>query len=165
MGHELVPKRIADEGLDELVDAGDPVGVTDGAGDGMLVAAGGEFSLALTEAGTIVPWGNDEFAQTAVPVLDDGQTYTAISAAWRHSLAVTSAGEVKAWGWDEDGRLDVPTLPDGQTYTQVAAGGDHSLALTSTGEVKAWGRDWDMHYSTVRGILSSGLLIVVLIGR
>jgi alpha-tubulin suppressor-like RCC1 family protein len=80
------------------------------------VAAGAEFSLALTSAGELYAFGNNEFGQ-----LGGG----------------TNAGS------PEQESNPVPalvTLPDaGGPVTQIAAGELHALALTSTGQLYAFG--------------------------
>jgi alpha-tubulin suppressor-like RCC1 family protein len=131
------------------------------------VSAGGDFSLALTSAGSVLAWGDNEDGQlgngtttnssTPVPVdLPAGTRITAISAGWDFGLALTSAGGVLAWGYGGWGELGNGTtggggqfrstpapvdLPAGTSVTAVSAGEDYGLALTSAGGVLAWGRD------------------------
>ncbi|WP_018587541.1 Ig-like domain repeat protein [Salinispora arenicola] len=125
------------------------------------VAAGGAHSVAVTSAGTVLAWGNNNFGQlgdgtttdSSTPVAVDlpaGTTVTAVAAGKFHSVAVTSAGTVLAWGFNDSGQLGDGTttnrstpvavdLPAGTTVTAVAAGGFHSVAVTSAGTVLAWG--------------------------
>jgi alpha-tubulin suppressor-like RCC1 family protein len=127
------------------------------------VSANANFSLALTSAGRVLAWGENDLGElgdgtsgapsaTPVPVdLPAGTRVTAISAGGSYSLAVTSTGSVLAWGFNNYGQLGngtsggyspVPVavkLPARIRVTAVAAGGGYSLALTSTGSVLAWG--------------------------
>jgi alpha-tubulin suppressor-like RCC1 family protein len=137
------------------------------------VSAGTDHSLALTEDGRVLAWGNNDRGQ-----LGDGTTtdriapvlvnlsgvvsphtpIRAIAAGNWYSLAVTSDGEVLAWGAglalgdgkDADSPLPVKTiLPEGAKVTKVAAGHQHSLAVTADGRALAWGID-------VEGSLGTG---------
>jgi alpha-tubulin suppressor-like RCC1 family protein len=127
------------------------------------VRAGCGFSLALTAAGRVFAWGNDEDGELGnnqkrgsktvpVPVrLPAGTTIKAISAGDDFSLALTAKGGVLAWGVDLEGQLgedgsassrSLPVrvrLPVGTTATAVAAGGEFSTAVTRSGRVLAWG--------------------------
>jgi alpha-tubulin suppressor-like RCC1 family protein len=127
-------------------------------------AAGDAFSLALTSAGGVLAWGDNEEGELgdggssttpiSVPVpvqLPGGTTATQVAAGssgW--GLALTSAGQVYAWGDNLFGQLGNGTttesaapvqvqLPGGTTVTQIAAGANTGYALTSTGAVYAWG--------------------------
>lgn len=127
------------------------------------VRAGCGFSLALTAAGRVLAWGNDEdgelgnnqkrgFRTAPVHVrLPAGTTIKAISAGDDFSLALTAKGGVLAWGVDLEGQLgeggrvssrSLPIhvrLPRGTIATTVAAGGEFSTAVTRSGRVLAWG--------------------------
>jgi alpha-tubulin suppressor-like RCC1 family protein len=135
-----------------------PVGTT-----ATAVAAGCQFSLALTSTGQVLAWGRGSEGQlgngatasraTPVPVtLPAGTAATAVSAGGDHALALTSTGGVLAWGLNDHGQLgdgtsltrDVPvpvSMPPGVTVTAVGAGAFHSLALTRSGQVLAWGQN------------------------
>ncbi|WP_018908026.1 RCC1 domain-containing protein [Salinispora arenicola] len=125
------------------------------------VAGGGDHSLALTSAGTVLAWGRNDHGQLGdgstvdkvEPVSVDfpaGTTVTAIAGGDDHNLALTSAGTVLAWGRNHRGQLgDGSTVdklepvsvdfPAGTTVTAIAGGDDHNLAITSTGGVFTWG--------------------------
>jgi alpha-tubulin suppressor-like RCC1 family protein len=126
------------------------------------IAAGACCSFALTEAGEVYAWGDNESGQLGVgdkenrltPVKMPGlQRVKAIAAGALHSLALTEAGEVYAWGHlgskYAQGRLvaieehPTPEIVEivgsfGRVKT-IAAGECHSLALTENGTVYAWG--------------------------
>ncbi|MEX2237777.1 MAG: hypothetical protein WEB00_09610 [Dehalococcoidia bacterium] len=125
------------------------------------IAAGGAFSLALLDDGTVRAWGNDGFGQLGdggtntnqpSPVTVSGlATVTAIAAGSGFSLALLDDGTVRAWGSDNSGQLgdggtntNQPTpvaVSSLTTVTAIAAGGIHSLALLDDDTVHAWGLD------------------------
>ena len=114
------------------------------------IAAGGDFTLARREDGSVVGWGSNSYGECEAPALPPGLTYTQIAAAgfrgtWGlspyvrdHSVVLRSDGAVFAWGYNENGKCEVPALPPGLTYVEVAAGRRHSLARRSDGSVVAW---------------------------
>ena len=125
------------------------------------IAAGGEHTCALTDAGAVLCWGSDDFGQlgdggtnadqpTPVAVSGLSAGVTAIAASGSHTCALTNAGAVKCWGSDSQGQLgnggtnaDQPTpvavsgLSSG--VTAIAAGHYHTCALTDAGAVRCWG--------------------------
>jgi alpha-tubulin suppressor-like RCC1 family protein len=125
------------------------------------LAAGQQFTLALTSAGTVVGWGadnrgqlgdnNNQASNTPVPVVGLARV-VAVAAGLAHSLALTEQGNVYAWGYNGLGNLGlgdtrdrfVPTpVPGLPPIVAIAGGADHSLALDSTGQVWAWGYNGD----------------------
>jgi alpha-tubulin suppressor-like RCC1 family protein len=133
------------------------------------VAAGYNYSLALTESGEVYAWGWNEEGQLGLGDTEDRLTPTkveglpkvkAIAAGGAHSLALTESGEVYVWGYNASGQLGLgdtearltPTKVEGLPKVKaIAAGGawpiryvveaGHSLALTESGEVYAWGNN------------------------
>jgi alpha-tubulin suppressor-like RCC1 family protein len=124
------------------------------------ISGGGQFSLALTKAGTVEAWGSDEVGQLGnvgfeeplsdVPLQVSGLSgVTAIAAGARHALALVSGGTLMAWGEDTYGELgngtfkarqDAPVAVSGISgATTITAGGQDSAALLSSGGVMAWG--------------------------
>jgi alpha-tubulin suppressor-like RCC1 family protein len=126
------------------------------------VSAGGLYSLALLNNGTVMAWGANEFGQLGngsttgsyIPALVSGLSgVSAISAGTNHSLALLSNGTVVSWGANEFGQLgngrttgsDVPVAVSGLSgVTAVSSSGstgsgEHSLALLSNGTVMSWG--------------------------
>lgn len=145
-------------------DSHTPLSVTPPAGVTITEVAGGvAHSIALTDTGRVLAWGNNSMGQlgisdaedSTVPVyvaFPEGAVATEVVAGAYHSLALTAAGDVLAWGLNGSGQLGdgtmisspVPvqvSLPAGVAITGIAAGGLHSLALTSTGQVLAWGHN------------------------
>jgi alpha-tubulin suppressor-like RCC1 family protein len=80
------------------------------------IAAGAEFSLALTSTGQVYSWGDNSFGELG-----------------RDTNAGTGVPTPNP---------DVVQLPAGSgTPVQIAAGGQHALVLTTTGKVFAFGRN------------------------
>jgi len=143
------------------------------------VSAGGQFSLALKEDGTVVSWGGnlskelgrspEQYAgHYAEPVQfpPDSGKIVQISAGATHSLALDEFGNVWAWGDNQAGQAGIGSSGTGnfvatparamKTSTepltnikQVSAGTAFSLALTEDGKVLAWG--YNAHYQLGNG--------------
>jgi alpha-tubulin suppressor-like RCC1 family protein len=124
------------------------------------VAAGGDFSCALTTGGGVRCWGSNTDgrlgAGTAVPysatpldVVGLTSGVVALDVGVSHACAVTSGGEVKCWGYGYPGKLgtgstassNVPVTATGLSsgYVGVAAGADFSCAWTASGSMKCFG--------------------------
>jgi alpha-tubulin suppressor-like RCC1 family protein len=144
LGNGTYPEYALYTGMDT------PAGVTQ-------VAAGWDFGLALTSAGTVWAWGagnagqlgNGSTVSSAEPEQVPNLTgVTQIAAGAYFSLALTSDGSVWAWGEGDLGELgdnstagsDMPVRIAGLTgITQISAGTDFGLARRSDGTVWAWG--------------------------
>ena len=131
------------------------------------IAAGNEYSLALTTDGKVYAWGNNfnghlglgtsgddagEDSPTLITALSN-ITVSSIDAGYSHSLALTTDGKVYAWGSNGNGQLGLgnneekksPTLITALsniTVSSIAAGGYNSLALTTDGKVYSWGLNY-----------------------
>jgi alpha-tubulin suppressor-like RCC1 family protein len=139
--------------------------------DVVQVAAGGDFSLALS-GGYVYGWGENYYGQIGqgegymphVPTPQQVINLTdvdQVAAGFLHVLAL-SQGTVYAWGSNTSGQLGVGKTGDelyedptphpviGLTdVVQVAAGGYQSLALVSDGTVYAWGYNFDENWDGV----------------
>ncbi len=131
------------------------------------IAAGQEFSLALTSDGKLFSWGHNDLGQLGEgttttyrrnPVEVDmtgvlsGKVVTAISAQGDTCLVLTSDNKLYSWGANATGQLgngttaqsSVPVAVDmsgalsGKTIVSIAAGW-HCLAAASDGTVFGWG--------------------------
>ncbi|QVQ51184.1 hypothetical protein J4H86_20515 [Spiractinospora alimapuensis] len=126
--------------------------------DGVTVtqaAVGGWHSLAVTDDGDVLAWGQNLYGQLGddtntdrdtpiqVPLPEDTAITEVATGSQYHSLARSSDGEVFAWGANGSGELGDGTttrrhtpvktrLADGSEITALAAGYRHSFALTTT---------------------------------
>ena len=127
------------------------------------IRAGCRHTLALTSAGQVLAWGDNQYGQLGngttagrhAPVrvrIPAGTAITEIRAGCAFSLALTSAGQVLAWGDNVLGELgngttadsDIPVrvhLPNGTRVTAISAGGSFGLARTAGGKILAWGEN------------------------
>ena len=146
---------VGDERSPMMVDALCHVRIAD-------AAAGVNFSLALTEDGTVFSWGRntggqlgpghkggDEALPQKVEALS-GLKVCAVAAGCDISSAVTAAGALYMWGGGEDGRLGrgdtadqlapkrVEALRD-EWVVAAAVGDMHAIAVTRDGIVFGWG--------------------------
>ncbi|MBI5207502.1 MAG: fibronectin type III domain-containing protein [Candidatus Firestonebacteria bacterium] len=123
----------------------------------ILIAGGGNHSMAFRSDGTICTWGYNRFGQIGDGTLIDKNISTeiprfgdvlAIAAGGNHSIALKKDGTVYTWGFNGFGQLGynfdttVPVLVSGLTdIIAVAAGWNHSIALTRDGTVWTWGNN------------------------
>jgi alpha-tubulin suppressor-like RCC1 family protein len=134
------------------------------------ISAGGEFTCALTAAGGVYCWGNDEYGQVgdgvadinasrpapfAVPLPSAAVAVTAggYHFGGGHSCALLASGAVYCWGADQAGQIGdgksgfnvfstAPFVVAGLPPIQaIAAGGMHTCALAADGRVFCWGDD------------------------
>lgn len=122
------------------------------------VAAGSEFTCAVTLTGGARCWGYNYYGQLGdggsdlhtTPVNVSGLTsgVKGVAAGASHACALTTSGSVWCWGWNTYGQIGDGTTTDrhapvavaGLTgATMVVAGYIHSCALTTSGGVKCWG--------------------------
>jgi alpha-tubulin suppressor-like RCC1 family protein len=147
------------------------------------LAAGENYTCAVTASGGVKCWGTDIHGritgvttfQSNTPMDVSGLTsgVKELAAGGMHTCALTVQGGVKCWGLNNDGQLgdgtnddaskpvDVSRLTGGAK--QLAAGGFHTCALTAQGGVKCWGDNefgqlgiGILHYSTTPVDVVSG---------
>lgn len=122
------------------------------------VAAGDNYTLALTVSGEVYAWGDNDHAQ-----LGDGSTLdratpgrvaglprvVAVAAGCVNSYALTASGHLYAWGPRGSGTIGdgevtgVQTtpvrVPGLENLVTVAAGCAHAFAVDTTGTTSGWG--------------------------
>jgi hypothetical protein len=124
------------------------------------VAAGGDFSLALTVSGTVYAWGANDYGQAGngtvmsyvyepAAVLNN---VIDIAAGVYHALALTSSGALYEWGKGLTGSSPI-TAPTLVTTTaagftdirEISCGYDHCTVLTAANKLFAWGTNDQGH--------------------
>ncbi len=158
-------------GNDSFVESPTPVDVQ-GFTDEVVIAvsAGYAHTCAVTLAGEVWCWGNNDngqlgdgtFIDRHVPVIVEGLTekVIAISSGRYYTCALTSSGGIKCWGDNNSDQLGyTPTTPcdyescsyipmdvvgfenEGMDAIAISAGAYHTCALTTGGGVKCWGKN------------------------
>ncbi len=130
--------------------------------DIILIADGGNHSLALKADNSVLAWGKNDFGQCGKPPIDNKkvlpttintglQKVIGLAAGDHHSLALIEDGTVIAWGSNIHGQLgnrtwikyssDPIKVENLTKIVSIATGGEHSIALRSDGTVWTWGRN------------------------
>ena len=122
------------------------------------ISSGGSHTCAVTTAGALKCWGNNEYGQlgngtrvsSLVPVsvveLTSGVAF--VSAGYAHTCAIDAAGIGKCWGYGEQGQLGplsafyntTPVIVSNtQKFRALATGGNHTCGVAQDGAVFCWG--------------------------
>jgi alpha-tubulin suppressor-like RCC1 family protein len=124
----------------------------------VAIASGQKHTCAVTDAGNVNCWGNNEHGQLGngtmvnsnVPVEVKGvENAKAVAAGWAHTCVLTEGGGVMCWGYNKNGELgngktvdsSLPVEVNGLAsgVSAVATKDDHTCAVTVEGVVKCWG--------------------------
>lgn len=98
------------------------------------LAAGRDHAMAVTDAGTVVVWGESDGGFTTPTT--NFTNATAVAAGDLHGLVLTTDGTVVGWGDDTYGQVDVSGLSN---IVAIAANGSQSMAMSSNGTVTTLG--------------------------
>jgi alpha-tubulin suppressor-like RCC1 family protein len=146
------------------IDSNTPVPVVAMPSGVVSIAAGAEFTCALTNAGAVWCWGNNSsgqlgngtFTPSSIPVRVSDPAgdaplsgVVAIAAGQYHSCAVTDAGAALCWGDNSKGELgngtdagsNLPIQVSGLSsgVATISAGSYFTCAVTSTSAALCWG--------------------------
>ena len=141
------------------LDRSTPVDVSGLSSSVRSISAGMDHTCALTMAGGVTCWGDNQFGQLgdgtkttrsqAVDVSGLTSGVKSISAGYLHTCALTALGGVMCWGENDRGQLgdgttinrDTPVAPMGLSsgVEAISAGNDYTCALTTEGRVTCWG--------------------------
>jgi len=144
------------------------------------LAAGGEHTCALSEAGGVRCWGanaqgqlgNGTVANSTLPVEVAGldTAIVAVAAGGRHTCALDTLGRVWCWGANAHGQLGNGSLTDSSVAVKVAfldrnivaitAGDRHTCALSAQGRISCWGANDSGQLGSL-GKKDSGLPVAV----
>ena len=119
-------------------------------------SAGSSYSLAITAAGSLYSWGDNNFGQLGLgdtvnrstPVEIAGQQWLQVAASLSHTLSIRRDGTLWAWGYNNSGQLGDGTtvsksspiqVGSESTWSMVSNGDRYSVALKSDGSLWAWG--------------------------
>lgn len=145
-----------------------PVSLPEASGPPAVVAAGLNYTLALTTTGQLYSFGDNDFGEngfaadsvphptpTLVTLPGAIGAIVQVAAGENSSLALTATGQVFGWGDNFDGALgfhtanentDAANAPQQLTLPNeigpvidIAEGTDFGLAVTSSGQIYAWG--------------------------
>jgi alpha-tubulin suppressor-like RCC1 family protein/regulation of enolase protein 1 (concanavalin A-like superfamily) len=143
------------------------------------ISAGRAHSIALTNTGGVLTWGDDVYGQlgdgasggvrtTPAPVYAVlpstlFNTAVAIAAGEDHNIVLLADGSVRTWGRNDYGQLGLgttdhksaPAKPSIAKGTAIASGANTSYALLADGTVSVWGNNasHQLGYDSGRAVL------------
>jgi alpha-tubulin suppressor-like RCC1 family protein len=138
-----LPGMVEAWGDDDYGESDRPAGLTNVAG----IAAGEYQSVAVTDGGTVVQWGQywdgvDFYSvtNTNYVTLPPTSNVVAVAAGLTQALALMNDGTVRAWGLDGAYGTEVPSGLS--NVTAIACGWQFNAALLANGTVISWGDDF-----------------------
>jgi alpha-tubulin suppressor-like RCC1 family protein len=146
-------------GSGTTTNASTPVPVAGLNGGVTAIGVGELVACALTSAGAVQCWGNNQYgglgngtltnSSAPVPVTGLQNGVTAISVGFPSACALSSAGAVQCWGDNQYGELGNGTFTSSSTpvpvtglqsgVTAISVGAYFACAITSAGAVQCWG--------------------------
>jgi len=81
---------------------------------------------------------NDD-GQCNLPPLDEGTSYTQVSAGAFHTALLRSDGDAVACGSNSFGQCEIPPLAEGMSYMRISAGYHYTVLLQNDGLAKSCG--------------------------
>jgi alpha-tubulin suppressor-like RCC1 family protein len=113
------------------------------------ISAGEYQSVALTDSGTVVQWGQYwngtnyySVSNSSVATLPPtSSNLVAVAASLDHVIGLTSSNTVVTWGLTNSGANYVPTNLNLTNITAVGCGWEFNAALRNNGTVVAWGNN------------------------
>lgn len=140
------------------------------------IAAGGDHTCAVTDAGRVWCWGSNSSGQlgnesrdnraSPVPVDVNGEVVESVSAGVFHTCVVTQQSKIKCWGSNEFGQLGdggnidtsrpVDVGISSNRAKSVHCGQAHTCSVLSDGRVLCWGSNENGRLMQ-RGITESNL--------
>jgi hypothetical protein len=114
------------------------------------IGAGNNFSVALTNNGRVIAWGNNDYGQSTVPVSATNQI-AQIAVGDQHVLALRQDGQVISWGRNNLNQTQLPSIclntdsPCTQFYkfndvVAITAYRSISVAISRSGAIYMWGQ-------------------------
>ena len=132
-------------------------------GEITAIAAGYNFSMAITEKGTLYTWGINTYGELGIgsttmqgtpQKISMSEKVTAISAGWESSMVLTESGKVYVCGYGGYGEMgngkytvynksfiEVSSVYNSKDpVVQISNDGYHMLAMTESGTLWSWGK-------------------------
>lgn len=104
------------------------------------IASGYHHIIALTNAGNLYAWGNNDYDQCSIP-LSARSGVAQIAAGSYHNVVLKQDGKVICFGanFSQQSTITTTTAQNLINVVNVQAGHSHSVALRSDGKVVVWG--------------------------
>jgi len=136
-----------------------PVQEATHAADWVQVSAGGNYTAAIKNNGTLWSWGNNSYGElgdgtttrqnSPVQEATHGTDWVQVSTGYFHTAAVKSNGTLWSWGYNSYGQLGDGTITHQSSlvqeathatdWVQVSARYNHTAAVKSNGTLWSWG--------------------------
>jgi len=166
--------------------AGAPSGATnlpvlvDGGMTFSKIYSGGEYTCALSAAGSAFCWGKNDEGQlgtgnittsSAPTAVTGGFTFSTLTTGFWHTCGLSAGGIARCWGGNYNHSVgdesftnrSTPTLvAGGISFTAISAGDEHTCALSQAAVAWCWG--WNEHGELGDGTLTNRSAPVPVLG-